>query len=60
MIRTPVSGLVGRSVLFAGLVAPGQFQVNFTVPQLPTGEYSINVSTSGKTSQPNVLFEIGQ
>jgi uncharacterized protein (TIGR03437 family) len=47
-------------VLFAGLVAPGQFQVNFTVPQLPAGEYSIKVSTAGKTSQPNVLFEIDQ
>ena len=53
-------GTTGAEVSFAGLVAPGQFQVNFTVPQLPAGEYSIKVSTSGKTSQPNVLFEIGQ
>jgi uncharacterized protein (TIGR03437 family) len=53
-------GTTDAQVLFAGLVAPGQFQVNFTVPQLPAGEYSIKVSTSGKTSQPNVLFEIGQ
>lgn len=53
-------GTTDAPVLFAGLVAPGQFQVNFTVPQLPAGEYSIKVSTSGKTSQPNVLFEIGQ
>jgi len=53
-------GTTDAQVLFAGLVAPGQFQVNFTVPPLPAGEYSIKVSTSGKTSQPNVLFEIGQ
>ena len=53
-------GTTDAQVLFAGLVAPGQFQVNFTVPQLPAGEYSIRVSTSGKTSQSNVLFEIGQ
>jgi uncharacterized protein (TIGR03437 family) len=53
-------GSTDAQVQFAGLVAPGQFQVNFTVPQLPAGEYSIQVSTSGKTSQPNVLFEVGQ
>jgi uncharacterized protein (TIGR03437 family) len=47
-------------VVFAGLVAPGQFQVNITVPQLLAGEYSITVSTAGRTSQPNVLFEVGQ
>jgi len=59
---TGVSVTIGSTdaqVAYAGLVAPGQFQVNFTVPQLPDGEYSINVSASGKTSQPNVLFEIG-
>uniref|UniRef100_Q022E8 Uncharacterized protein n=1 Tax=Solibacter usitatus (strain Ellin6076) TaxID=234267 RepID=Q022E8_SOLUE len=53
-------GTAAADVSFAGLVAPGQFQVNFTVPQLPDGEYSIKVSASGKTSPSNVLFEIGQ
>jgi uncharacterized protein (TIGR03437 family) len=53
-------GTTDAQVLFAGLVAPGQFQVNITVPQLPAGEYSVTVSTSGRTSQPNVLFEVGQ
>ncbi len=53
-------GTTDAQVSFAGLVAPGQFQVNFTVPQLPDGEYSIKVSASGKTSQSGVLFEIGQ
>lgn len=47
-------------VLFAAAVAPGQFQVNFTVPNLAPGEYPITVSVSGKTSPGNVLFEIGQ
>jgi len=59
---TGVSVTIGSTdaqVAYAGLVAPGQFQVNFTVPRLPDGEYPITVSTSGKTSQPNVLFEIG-
>jgi uncharacterized protein (TIGR03437 family) len=53
-------GTTSAQVLAAALVAPGQFQVNFTVPQVPDGEYTITVSASGKTSAPNVLFEIGQ
>lgn len=53
-------GTSAAEILGAALVAPGQFQVNFIVPQMPAGEYSIAVSTAGKTSQPNVLFEIGQ
>ena len=58
---TGVSVTIGTAdapVSFAGLVAPGQFQINLTVPQLPDGEYTITVSISGKTSQANVLFEI--
>jgi uncharacterized protein (TIGR03437 family) len=53
-------GTTSAQILAAALVAPGQFQVNFIVPQVPDGEYPITVSTSGKTSAPNVLFEIGQ
>ncbi|HKE21588.1 MAG TPA: SBBP repeat-containing protein [Bryobacteraceae bacterium] len=53
-------GTAGAQVLAAALVAPGQFQVNFTVPQLPAGEYPITVSAAGKISPANVLFEIGQ
>ena len=60
---TGVSVTVGTAdaqVLAAALVAPGQFQVNFVVPQITPGEYPITVSTAGKTSPANVLFEIGQ
>lgn len=60
---TGVSVTIGSTdapVMFAGLVAPGQYQVNFTVPQLTAGEYSIQVSTSGKTSPTGILFEIGE
>ena len=53
-------GSTDAEVLFAGLVAAGQFQVNFIVPQLAPGEYSIKASIAGKTSQDGVLFEIGQ
>lgn len=62
----PIDGVgvtIGNSatqVLAAALVAPGQYQVNFTVPQLADGEYVITVSAAGKTSPANILFEIGQ
>jgi len=56
---TVTIGTTDVPVLAAALVAPGQFQVNFTTPQLAAGEYSITVSVSGKTSQANVLFEVG-
>ena len=57
---TVTIGGVYAPVLAAALVAPGQFQVNFTVPQIADGEYPITVSTSGKTSPSNVVFEVGQ
>jgi uncharacterized protein (TIGR03437 family) len=53
-------GGTSATVQYAALVAPGQYQVNFTVPQLADGEYPITVSVSGKTSPSDVLFEIGQ
>jgi uncharacterized protein (TIGR03437 family) len=56
---TVTIGTADAPVAFAGLVAPGQYQVNFTTPQLPAGEYPITVSVSGKTSPANVLFEVG-
>src|SRR5262249_33180980 len=57
---TVTIGTTDAPVLAAALVAAGQFQVNFTVPDLPDGEYTITVSVSGKTSPANVLFEIAQ
>ena len=57
---TVTIGGVNAPVLAAALVAPGQFQVNFTVPQIADGEYPITVSASGKTSPANVVFEVGQ
>jgi uncharacterized protein (TIGR03437 family) len=53
-------GTAEATVIAAALVAPGQYQVNFVVPQLADGEYTITVSAAGKTSPANVLFEIGQ
>ena len=53
-------GGVDAVVLAAALVVPGQFQVNFTVPQITNGEYPITVSTLGNTSPSNVVFDVGQ
>ena len=53
-------GTASAQVLAADLVAPGQYQINFVVPQLAPGEYTITVSKSGQTSPANVFFEIGQ
>jgi len=57
---TVTIGGVDAPVLAAALVAPGQFQVNVTVPQIADGEYPIMVSAGGKTSPSNVVFEVGQ
>ena len=53
-------GTASAQILAADLVAPGQFQINFVVPQLADGEYKITVSRSGQTSAADVFFEIGQ
>jgi uncharacterized protein (TIGR03437 family) len=42
---------------FSGLVAPGEFQINFTVPSLGTsGNLPITIQIDGQSSQPGVLF----
>jgi uncharacterized protein (TIGR03437 family) len=35
---------------FAGLVAVGEFQINFTVPQIADGTYPISISVNGASS----------
>ena len=42
---------------FSGLVAPGEFQINITVPKLPaTGNFPVTIQIDGKSSQAGVLF----
>jgi uncharacterized protein (TIGR03437 family) len=42
---------------FSGLVAPGEFQINITVPSLPaSGNLPVTIQIDGKTSQAGVLF----
>jgi uncharacterized protein (TIGR03437 family) len=56
----PLTVTIGSATVpadFSGLVAPGEFQINFTVPQLPTsGNLPITIQIDGQTSQSNVLF----
>jgi uncharacterized protein (TIGR03437 family) len=39
---------------FAGLVAVGQFQINFTVPQLSDGVYPVSIAVNGVSSPANI------
>ena len=42
---------------FSGLVAPGEFQINITVPSLPTsGDLPITIQVDGQPSQTGLLF----
>jgi uncharacterized protein (TIGR03437 family) len=56
----PVTVTIGSTTLtadFSGLVAPGEFQINITVPNLgQAGNYPITISIDGKTSQSGILF----
>lgn len=39
---------------FVGLVAVGEFQINFTVPQLSDGIYPISIAVNGVASPANI------
>jgi uncharacterized protein (TIGR03437 family) len=42
---------------FSGLVAPGEFQINITVPSLPaSGNFPVTIQIDGRSSQPGILF----
>ncbi|MBZ5610529.1 MAG: IPT/TIG domain-containing protein [Acidobacteriia bacterium] len=59
----PVTVTVGSTSVkadFAGLVAPGLFQVNFTVPNLAPGNYPISITADGSKSQDHVVLVVGQ
>jgi uncharacterized protein (TIGR03437 family) len=52
-----VTVTIGSSTVpasFAGLVAVGEFQINFTVPQLPDGVYPISIKVNGVPSPPEI------
>jgi uncharacterized protein (TIGR03437 family) len=39
---------------FAGLVAVGEFQINFTVPQIADGVYPISITVNGVASPQQI------
>ena len=43
----------------AGPVGSGEFQINFTVPNLAPGNYSLVVGTGGASSQTGVVLPMG-
>ena len=52
-------GGVTASVLFAGLVAPGQFQFNVVIPaSLPNGDQPITATYAGSTTQAGTLITV--
>ena len=51
---TVTIGTTTVSASFAGLVAVGEFQINFTVPQLSNGVYPISITVDGVASPQNV------
>ncbi len=54
-------GSVSVPADFSGLVTPGVFQVNFTVPDLgASADYQITITIDGLTSQTGVLFPFAE
>lgn len=58
-LRVSVGGL-NAEVVFAGLVAPGLYQINVTLPALLPGEYPILVTLDGFTTQVGLFIVVGQ
>ena len=53
---TVTIGNTPASVLFAGLVGPGLYQINVVVPpSLGDGDYAVVASVSGSSSQANAM-----
>ena len=48
------------TVVFAGLIAPGLYQLNVTVPNLPAGDAAITASIGAATTQSGVSITVGQ
>jgi uncharacterized protein (TIGR03437 family) len=51
---TVTIGTTSVPASFAGLVAVGEFQINFTVPQLADGVYPISIAVNGVASPASI------
>jgi uncharacterized protein (TIGR03437 family) len=53
-------GGVAAQVTFAGLVAPGEFQLNAVVPSLANGDQPVMAMYNGLTTQAGTLITVQQ
>jgi uncharacterized protein (TIGR03437 family) len=53
-------GGVAASVTYAGLVGPGTYQLNVTVPNLPAGDAPVVATVGNFTTQTGVSVTVGQ
>jgi uncharacterized protein (TIGR03437 family) len=51
---TVTIGSVKVAASYAGLVAVGEFQINFTVPTLAAGNYPITIQVNGVSSPATI------
>jgi uncharacterized protein (TIGR03437 family) len=51
-------GGVTATVQFAGIVLPGEYQINVIVPQLPDGDQPILATIGGVSSQAGISIPI--
>lgn len=58
-VQVTIGGAVAN-VVFAGLIAPGEYQLNVTVPNLPNGDASIAASIGGASSQSGLSITVQQ
>lgn len=60
-LRSPLTVRIGpldASVLYAGLISTGLYQVNIMVPNLPAGDHEVVLTTQGLSSISNVLLTV--
>jgi uncharacterized protein (TIGR03437 family) len=53
-----IGGLPAQ-VIYAGLVGPGLYQLNITVPNLPPGDQPVQIYVDGVPIQPTVYITVG-
>ncbi|MEI9971730.1 MAG: hypothetical protein WDO73_06560 [Ignavibacteriota bacterium] len=55
---TATIGGVPATVSFAGLVYPGEYQFNITVPAVPAGDNLVVLKVNGIVSQANAYLTV--
>ena len=58
---SPVQVTIGgqrAEVAYSGLIGPGLYQINLTIPKLSFGEYPLSLQVNGATSQSDLYLKI--